>query len=144
MSVKDFDKKFWQNRYDSILDFEKHLTENGTVIIKFFLHVSKEEQKERFLKRIDDPFKNWKFSSSDVEERGFWNDYMAAYEEAISATSTKHAPWYVIPADKKWFSRIAIIHTIVETLESLDIKLPQLSKTEQDKLMESRKRLMEE
>lgn len=143
-SIENLDEKFWSNRYESIRNFEKHLTENGTVIIKFFLHVSKEEQKERFIKRIDDPVKNWKFSSSDVQERGFWNDYMKAYEEAISATSTNEAPWYIIPADKKWFTRIAIIHTIVDTLKSLDIKLPKLSKTEQDKLMESRAKLMEE
>lgn len=143
-SVDDLNDKFWENRYESIRNFEKHLTENGTVIIKFFLHVSNEEQKERFIKRIDDPAKNWKFSSFDVEERGFWKDYMKAYEDAISATSTDKAPWYIIPADKKWFTRIAIIHTIVDTLKSLDIKLPKLSETEQAKLMESRNKLMQD
>lgn len=142
--VKDIDKKFWERRYESIRAFENTLCENGTVIIKFFLHLSKDEQKERFLKRIDDPAKNWKFSAADIEERKQWNDYMEAYEDAISATATEHAPWYIIPADKKWFSRIAISSVIVERLKALDLKYPEVPKEEADRLQESKKALLEE
>lgn len=142
--VDELNQDFWENRYESIRDFEKHLHRNGTVIIKFFLHVSKEEQKERFLERIDDPLKNWKFSSFDVAERGYWEEYMKVYEEAISQTSTTDAPWYVIPADKKWFTRIAISKIIVETLKGLDLKLPELSEDEKGKLSESRSQLLAE
>ncbi|TZF83625.1 polyphosphate kinase 2 family protein [Pedobacter sp. BS3] len=140
--VDKVDKKFWEQRYESIRDFEKHLARNGTIIIKFFLHVSKKEQKERFLERIDDPAKNWKFSSFDVQERSYWNDYMNAYEDAINATATEHAPWYIVPADKKWFTRIAISQVITERLKALDIQMPQLSASETEALAES-KRLLE-
>lgn len=142
--VEDLNEEFWKDRYESINNFEKHLHQNGTTIIKFFLNVSKNEQKERFLERIDDPLKNWKFSSADVEERGHWDDYMKAYETAISETSSENAPWYIIPADKKWFTRIAISKIIVETLRSLDLKLPELSDTQKGELEESRKRLKSE
>jgi PPK2 family polyphosphate:nucleotide phosphotransferase len=140
-SAKDIDDKFWDKRYESIRSFEKHLTENGTVIIKFFLNVSKHEQKERFLKRIDDPKKNWKFSASDIQERKKWGDYMKVYEKAIEETATKDSPWYVIPADKKWFTRIAISTIILETLKGLNLKYPVLPKEEKDRLDESKKEL---
>jgi len=140
--VKDADKKFWKHRYESIRSFEKHLTNNGTVIIKFFLNVSKEEQKQRFLERIDDPEKNWKFSASDVYEREFWDDYMKAYEKAIKETSTESCPWYVLPADKKWFTRIAISAIILDTLKGLKLKYPVLPKEEKAKLEEAKMRLM--
>lgn len=132
--VKDVDKKFWEQRYESIRAFERHLTNNGTVIIKFFLHVSKDEQKARFLKRIDDPTKNWKFSSADVNERQYFDDYMQAYEQAIQETSTKSCPWYVIPADKKWFTRIAISTIIHQTLKDMKLKYPVLQKEEMERL----------
>ncbi|HWZ02321.1 MAG TPA: polyphosphate kinase 2 family protein [Mucilaginibacter sp.] len=140
--VNDVDKKFWKHRYESIRSFEKHLTNNGTVIIKFFLNVSKEEQKQRFLQRIDDPEKNWKFSAADVYEREFWDDYMRAYEKAIQETSTESCPWYVLPADKKWFTRIAISAIILDTLKSLKLKYPVLPKEEKAKLEEAKKLLM--
>jgi len=141
-SVKDADKKFWEHRYESIRSFEKHLTENGTIIIKFFLHLSKDEQKERFLKRIDDPEKNWKFSAADIQERAFWDDYMKAYEKAIKETATNYSPWYVIPADKKWFGRIAVSTIIHDVLKGLDLKYPVLPKAEKEKLEEAKKVLM--
>jgi len=136
--VKDIDKKFWKHRYESIRSFEKHLTENGTVIIKFFLNVSKEEQKQRFLQRIDDPEKNWKFSAADIYEREFWDDYMKAYEKAIQETSTESCPWYVLPADKKWFTRIAISAIILDTLKGLKLKYPVLPKEEKAKLEDAK------
>lgn len=143
-SLKDIDEEFWNKRYESIRSFEKHLTENGTVIIKFFLNVSKAEQKERFLKRIDDAKKNWKFSASDIEERKRWGDYMKAYQQAIEETATKECPWYVIPADKKWFTRIAISTIILETLRGLKLKYPVLPKEEKDRLDEAKKELEKE
>jgi PPK2 family polyphosphate:nucleotide phosphotransferase len=141
-SVKDVDKKFWEHRYESIRDFERHLTRNGTIIIKFFLHLSKEEQKERFLKRIDDPDKNWKFSASDIYERKFWDDYMDAYEKAIKETATEQCPWYILPADKKWFTRIAISTIILDTLKGLNLTYPVLPKEEKEKLEEAKKVLI--
>ncbi|BAU54522.1 polyphosphate kinase 2 family protein [Mucilaginibacter gotjawali] len=142
--VKDVDKKFWKHRYESIRAFEKHLSENGTVIIKFFLNVSKAEQKQRFLQRIEDPEKNWKFSAADVYEREFWEDYMKAYEKAIQETSTESSPWYVLPADKKWFTRIAISTIILDTLKGLKLKYPVLPKEEKAKLEDAKKKLMGE
>ncbi len=142
--VDDVDEKFWEARYTSIRNFEKHLSENGTVILKFFLNVSKEEQKERFLERIENPLKNWKFSHGDIEERKLWDDYMKAYERAIRETSTKYAPWYVIPADKKWFTRIAVSSVITETLKSLKLQVPELAGSEKAKLEECRKELLAE
>jgi len=140
-TVKDVDKKFWKNRYESIRNFEKHLSDNGTVIIKFFLNVSKKEQKERFLERIDNPEKNWKFSAADIVERECWDDYMEAYEKAIQETATEQCPWYVIPADKKWFTRIAISTIILDTLKGLKLKYPVLPKKEKKKLEEAKKLL---
>lgn len=142
-SEKDIDDKFWEQRFKSIRHFEKHLSDNGTVIIKFFLHLSKNEQKERFLKRIEDQSKNWKFSAADIEERKRWDDYQKAYEEAINETSTPESPWYVIPADRKWFARIAISTIIVETLKDLKLEYPELQSEEAEKLKEI-KRLLEE
>jgi PPK2 family polyphosphate:nucleotide phosphotransferase len=143
-SVEDIGKSFWQKRFDLINDFERRLTQNGTVIIKFFLHVSKDEQKERFLKRIDEPEKNWKFSAADVKERKYWNDYMKAFEDAISATSTKHAPWYIIPADKKWFMRAAVGDVIVGTLEDLNLSYPKLSDSKLKELNEAKSIILKE
>ncbi len=141
-SLKKLGRDFWEHRYHSIREFEKHLHRNGTVIIKFFLHVSKEEQRERFLKRIDDPAKNWKFSADDVTERKFWDEYMKAYEKAIKETATPENPWYIIPADKKWFTRIAISEIIMQTIKELKLKYPVLPKSEKDQL-KNIKRLLE-
>lgn len=142
--LKQFDKKFWENRYESIRNFEKHLANNGTKIIKIFLNVSKEEQKQRFLDRINEDDKNWKFSAGDVTERGFWNDYMKAYEEAINKTSTDSAPWFVIPADQKWFSRVAAIQIIIDKLEEMNLQYPELAEKEKNALLESKVKLENE
>ncbi|WDF53423.1 polyphosphate kinase 2 family protein [Mucilaginibacter sp. KACC 22063] len=142
--VEDIDESFWKHRYKSIKSFEKHLTRNGTVIIKFFLHVSKEEQKERFLQRLEKPDKNWKFSAADIAEREHWNEYMDAYEQAIKETSTDNAPWYVLPADKKWFTRIAISHVVLETLKGLDLRNPRVPADQKAKFDEIRKQLENE
>lgn len=122
------DEKIWEKRYEQINNFENYLYENGTIVIKFFLHVSKEEQSERFLARINDQSKNWKFSAADIEERKYWDEYQSAYEDAISATSKKDAPWYIIPADQKWFMRLLVSQIIVETLSNLKLNYPELSK----------------
>lgn len=135
------DKSFWKQRFDDINNFEKYLTNNGTVILKFFLHVSKEEQKQRLLARIDDPSKNWKFSVKDVEERKNWDTYMDAYEQILKNTSTEVAPWYVIPADKKWFMRSAVSNIIIERLKQLKIHYPVLTKVQKDELLAARKAL---
>lgn len=142
--VKQFDEKFWENRYESIRNFEKHLANNGTKIIKIFLNVSKEEQKQRFLERIEEDDKNWKFSSSDVTERGFWNDYMKAYQDAIRETSTDYAPWFAIPADQKWFTRVAAIQIIIDALEEMNLKFPELSGKDKDALKDSKHKLESE
>ena len=126
--------KIWQQRFREINDFEKHLFENGTVILKFFLHVSKEEQKNRFLQRIDKKSKNWKFSEADLKERKFWDEYQKCYQEAISETSRKHAPWFIIPADNKWFMRLAVSQIIVETMAKLPINYPHLNEDQEKKL----------
>lgn len=142
--VKQFDKQFWKNRYESIRNFEKHLANNGTKIIKIFLNVSKKEQKQRFLDRIDEDDKNWKFSAADITERGFWDDYMKVYEDAIKETSTDYAPWFVIPADHKWFTRVAAIQIIIDKLEEMDLKFPELSGKDKDALKESKRKLENE
>jgi len=143
-TVKDIDKEFWKTRLESIRNFEKHLTANGTLVLKFFLHVSEDAQKKRFLNRINDPTKNWKFSSSDISERSRWKQYMAAYEEAISATSTADAPWYVIPADKKWFARLSISQVLEETFKSLNLQYPELPEEENVLLEKYKKKLLAE
>ena len=142
--IKQFDKQFWENRYESIRNFEKHLANNGTKILKIFLNVSKKEQKQRFLDRIDEDDKNWKFSAADITERGFWDDYMKAYEDAIKETSTDYAPWFVIPADHKWFTRVAAIQIIIDKLEEMDLKFPELSGKDKDALKESKRKLENE
>ena len=134
-------KSFWEERYEDINAFERHLERNGTVILKFFLNVSKKTQKERFMERLDRPEKNWKFSVSDVAEREHWDDYMDAYENAISATSTKWAPWHIIPADHKWATRALIADIITTTLRDLDLHFPQMTEAKLDMLAEARKKL---
>ncbi|MFZ4694811.1 MAG: polyphosphate kinase 2 family protein [Verrucomicrobiia bacterium] len=134
----------WERRYAQICRFEKTLTENGTVILKFFLHLSKDEQKRRFLERIERPEKNWKFSGSDLAERTRWRDYQRAYEAAIEATSTRETPWHVIPADRKWFSRAAVARVVVKTLEGLDLRYPTVTKEQRRSLKEARKSLLAE
>ncbi len=140
-SVKDFDKKFWENRYESIRNFEKHIASNGTKIVKIFLHVSKDEQKERFLDRINEVDKNWKFSMGDLAERKLWEDYQKAYEEAINETAADHAPWFIIPADQKWFARVAAIQIIIDALEEMNLKFPELPAAEKAMLDEAKKML---
>ncbi|WP_090978978.1 polyphosphate kinase 2 family protein [Pedobacter suwonensis] len=142
--VKKISKNFWQQRYKSIKNFEEHLSANGTVVLKFFLNVSRDEQKKRFLERIDDPTKNWKFSSGDIEERALWDQYMNAYERAINETSTPESPWHIIPADKKWFARLAISEIIEDKLKSLDLKFPVLGEAEDAKLGEAKRILLSE
>ncbi|MET7036747.1 polyphosphate kinase 2 family protein [Elizabethkingia miricola] len=142
--VKDFDDKFWNNRYESIRNFEKHLSENGTKVIKFFLHVSKDEQKKRLLDRINEPEKNWKFSSGDLKERALWDKYQKAYEEAINETSTEYAAWHILPADQKWFTRLTACQIITQTLEKMDLKFPVLSDEEASELEASKTSLENE
>lgn len=141
---KYINNDIWHQRYRQINDFEKYCFENGIVILKFFLHLSKEEQKKRFLSRIDDPAKNWKFSSADLKERGFWNNYQKAYEEALSATSKKHSPWFVIPADKKWFMRLVVSEIIVDAMKKLKPEYPVLSKEQIEQLKKAKEELMKE
>jgi PPK2 family polyphosphate:nucleotide phosphotransferase len=143
-SLSDINERFWEDRYQQINNFEKTIHQNGTVILKFFLHLSKDEQKSRFLDRINEPDKNWKFSSGDIKERAFWNDYQTAFEQAISKTSTKHAPWYIIPADNKWFSRIAISDVIIHTLNELNLQIPELEAKEKAKLENAKQILLNE
>ena len=131
-------KSFWGERFESINDHEKHLTRNGTVIIKFWLNVSKDEQKKRFLSRLNEPEKYWKFDSGDLKERALWDDYMHAYEQMLNATSTNHAPWYAIPADNKLFMRVEVARTIVATLKAMNPQFPDVDKDELAKFNEMR------
>jgi PPK2 family polyphosphate:nucleotide phosphotransferase len=135
------EKTIWEKRFRSILDLEKHLHRNGTRIVKFFLHLSKDEQRRRFLERIDDPDKNWKFSQADLAERKFWKDYLQAYEACLSATSTDHAPWYVVPADDKENARLIVSQIILDTLKSLKLSYPEISKAHRKELQSIRKSL---
>jgi len=137
-------KHFWKHRYEDINAFERYLTRNGIAIRKFFLNVSKEEQKKRFLARLDDPAKNWKFSASDIKERKYWDDYMGVYEKMICNTATEYAPWVVVPADNKWFSRLLVVATIVDVLNSLDLHYPRLNDTQLAELEQARKQLEQE
>jgi PPK2 family polyphosphate:nucleotide phosphotransferase len=137
-------KSFWEHRYEDINNFEHHLVRNGTVVLKFFLNVSKAEQKRRFLERLDDPAKHWKFSAADVAERAHWDAYMEAYEDALSATSTNWAPWYVIPADNKWVTRTAVADIVCKSILSLDLAFPTLTAAQTSALAEVRERLMRE
>jgi PPK2 family polyphosphate:nucleotide phosphotransferase len=137
-------KDVWKKRYESINDWEHHLARNGTRILKFFLQVSKEEQRQRFLERLEVPEKNWKFAMGDVLERGLWDDYMRAYEDAISATSTEWAPWYAVPADHKWFTRLVVAQVIVSELESLQLRYPKVDAKRKKEIEEARKALEKE
>ncbi|MEO8255376.1 MAG: polyphosphate kinase 2 family protein [Flavobacterium sp.] len=137
-------KDIWENRFEDIRDFEKHLHRNGTIVLKFFLNVSKEEQKKRFIERVDNPDKNWKFSAADVKERGYWDDYMHAYEEMIKNTSTKESPWYVIPADDKSYARIAVASAIIAAMEGLDLEYPSVSDEKIEELKAIKKALLDE
>ncbi len=141
---EDVHEDIWKHRYEDINAFEKHLARNGTTILKFFLNVSKEEQKKRFLERLDTPEKNWKFSSGDIVERAYWDDYMASFEEAITATSTEWAPWYVIPADHKWAMRAAVADIITTTIKDLPLEYPKLPEDEVARLAQAREKLLAE
>jgi PPK2 family polyphosphate:nucleotide phosphotransferase len=134
-------KAIWADRYRSILGLERHLHDNGTRVIKFFLHLSKEEQRKRFLARIDEPEKNWKFSQPDIEERAFWPQYMKAYEKCLSATSTRHAPWYAVPADDKPNARLIISEIILKTLEGLKMSYPKITEERHRELLAIREQL---
>jgi len=134
----------WQKRFEDINSFERYLTGNGIVVLKFFLHLSKKEQKKRFLERLDLPEKNWKFSMSDVLERQHWDKYMRAYEDMIQNTSTKHAPWYVVPADHKWFARLAVAEATIDALENLDLSFPKMDEKKRKELKEARTALQKE
>jgi PPK2 family polyphosphate:nucleotide phosphotransferase len=138
------EKSFWKDRFEDINNFEKHLVRNGTIIIKFFLHVSKKEQRERFLARLEDPRKQWKFSAADLAERKYWDDYMKAYEDALGETSTAWAPWYVIPADHKWIARTTVASILTDTIHSLDLKYPTISNEQRETLAQAKKQLEKE
>jgi len=135
-------KHIWEERYEDINAFERYLTRNGVVIRKFFLHLSKQEQKRRFLERLEDSKKNWKFSMADVQERSSWKDYQEAYEEMMQHTATKHAPWYVIPADNKWFTRLAVAAAIIDALSRLDLSFPDVEKAKKKELQAVRDSLL--
>jgi len=137
-------KHIWEHRYEDINAFEHYLTRNGVVVRKFFLHVSKKEQKKRFLERLEDSKKNWKFSMADVEERGYWKDYQEAYEEMIQNTATRHAPWYVVPADNKWYTQLIVASAIISTLEELDLTFPDVDKKKKKELERVRESLTHE
>jgi PPK2 family polyphosphate:nucleotide phosphotransferase len=134
-------KNIWDERFQDIRNFEQYLARNGVVVRKFFLHVSRKEQKQRFLDRIDDPLKNWKFSSNDANERDYWDDYMKAYGEMIQETATKEAPWYVVPADNKWFTRIVVAGAVIEALTSLDLAYPEVDQSKLKELAAAKKKL---
>ena len=134
-------KNIWEERYHDIRHFEHYLARNGVVIRKFFLHVSREEQKKRFLERIDNPAKNWKFSSADSRERGFWKEYMEAYEDMICNTATDYAPWYVVPADNKWFTRVVVAAAVIDALASLDLQYPEVTKAQLNELAAAKEAL---
>jgi len=142
MPPKLVGKKIWEERFEDIRNFEQYLSRNGVVVRKFFLHVSKKEQKRRFLERIDDPLKNWKFSSNDANERDYWDDYMKVYEEMIQETATKDSPWYVVPADNKWFTRVVVAGAVIETLASLDLAYPKVDEGKLKELAAAKKKLL--
>jgi len=137
-------KDIWDNRYRDIRDYERYLNNNGVKVLKFFLHVSKGEQKKRFLERIDDPAKNWKFSAADAVERGYWNEYMGAYEDMIRNTATEHSPWYVIPADNKWYTRIVVASAVISAISTLGLHYPKVSKAKLAELAAIKKKLLGE
>ena len=137
-------RKVWKHRLEDIAHYERYLARNGFRILKFYLDVSRKEQKRRFLERLDQPDKHWKFSSADVRERAHWKEYRTAYEEAIRATATEHAPWYVVPADQKWFTRLVVAAAVVETLERLDLRFPEVSEEQRKELRAARAALVRE
>jgi PPK2 family polyphosphate:nucleotide phosphotransferase len=137
-------RKIWEKRFKEIRNYEKYLSNNGTVVRKFFLNVSKKEQKKRFLERLENPEKNWKFSANDIKERAYWDDYMKAYEDMIRNTASKRAPWYVVPADNKWFSRIVVAAAIVETLDGLNLSYPTVSDEDRARLEQAKQELLNE
>lgn len=137
-------KRIWQERFEDINCFERYVTRNGIAVVKFFLHLSKKEQKRRFMERLDKPEKNWKFSAADVREREFWDAYQDAYEDAIRHTATEHAPWYVVPADHKWFSRLVVAQAIVDTLKKMDLKYPKMTSEQTKALATARQALASE
>ncbi len=137
-------RTIWSERFEDMVAFERFLTRNGVVILKFFLNVSREEQRRRFIARIDTPEKQWKFSAADVAERAHWDDYMSAYEDMIRHTATAHAPWYVVPADNKWYTRVVVASAIVEALESLDLKFPRVTTAKKKELEEAKRELEQE
>jgi len=138
-STQHITNSIWELRYNQINSFERHLVENGTIILKFFLHLSRDEQKKRFLERISNPDKNWKFSMNDINERNYWDDYQRAFEDTLSKTSTEYAPWYIIPADHKWYMRTIVGDIIVHTLESLPLKYPKVNKSKLEEIQKARK-----
>lgn len=135
-------KKIWEERFEDIRSFERYLSRNGTVVVKFFLNVSPEEQKKRFLERLENPDKNWKFSSADMAERGYWKEYQKAYEETIRATATKQAPWYVVPADNKWYTRVVVAAAIIDTLAALDMEYPKVDAAKLEALAAAKEALL--
>jgi polyphosphate kinase 2 (PPK2 family) len=137
-------KNIWRERFEDISAFERYLSRNGTVVLKFFLNISKEEQRKRFLERLEDPAKNWKFSMADIAERALWHRYMAVYQDIVRHTSTAAAPWYVVPADHKWFARVVIGSAIVSTLETLNLRFPRTDKASLEEFEKVRKALLEE
>ncbi len=137
-------RHLWRERLEDIAAFERHLARSGTVILKFFLHISREEQKRRFVERLEMPHKHWKFDRADIEERAHWDAYMKAYEEAIRATAAPHAPWFVLPGDRKWFSRAVILAAVVEVLEGLDLRFPEVSEEKMREIEAARRRLAAE
>jgi PPK2 family polyphosphate:nucleotide phosphotransferase len=137
-------KQIWKERYEDINNFERYVTRNGIAVVKFFLHLSKKEQKRRFLERLETPDKNWKFSAADIKERAFWDDYQKAYEDAIAGTASKRAPWYVVPADHKWFSRLVVAQVVVDTLKKMNLEYPKLSAAQKKELAKARQEIERE
>jgi PPK2 family polyphosphate:nucleotide phosphotransferase len=135
-------KDIWKERFQDIRSFERYLTHNGIVVLKFFLHVSKKEQKRRFLDRLEKPEKNWKFSSADMAERGYWDEYQKAYEDLIQNTATEQAPWYVVPADNKWFTRVVVAAAVIHALDSLDLAYPEVGKEQKKQLVAAKAELL--
>jgi polyphosphate kinase 2 (PPK2 family) len=135
-------KRLWEHRFEAIADFERYLSRQGIVVLKFFLNVSRQEQKRRFLERLEEADKHWKFSASDLAERAFWDSYQHTYEEAIAATAAPHAPWFVVPADNKWFTRLIVVAVLIEALEALDLKPAALTR-EQEAALEAARRKLE-
>ena len=143
LPAKCVSKHIWDERFQDIRGLERYLTRNGTIVRKFFLHVSKDEQRKRFLERIELPEKNWKFSANDAKERGFWDDYMEAYEETIRQTATKESPWYVVPADNKWFTRLVVAAAVIDAMASLDLHYPKVNEAKLAELAAAKKALLE-